>query len=231
MLFQSLIPHDFAAFSLTEKLSQLYQDLSSVKDQKINLMSISKLYQMRYYRVSDFFEILQVLGFCYLVDRKLFFWKGLDFCFEKMIEKYSDFELQCLSDDALAIFSVEKNSSLGKISLHLIFLSLFLGSENLNLRTILKILGPKEINQQNLRRRIYLVLTFLKICGIVKQKGKTGEFSFILPKEKFYSKAMNERKAFLSSENPLSIESIMNRLDGIYLNSIQRNRIQFIANQ
>jgi hypothetical protein len=216
MLPQRFNSYNSGLSSVTEKFSQLYHDLFIIQGQQLNVLSISNLYQIQYRRVYDFIGILQYLGICQLIDRKQFFWKGLDCAFQNLIEKYTDFEIQSLSADPFTIFSVGKSPSLGKISLHLIFLSLFLGLEILNLKTMLQILSSKEIHQQSLQRRIYLVLTFLRICGIVKQNGRSGEFAFILPRDKFYSESLNQRKLFLSLENSLSIESIMNRLDGTF---------------
>jgi hypothetical protein len=63
----------------------------------------------------------------------------MESCYATLIEKYSEIEIQSLTLNPLLIFSLGKSSSLGKIALYLILLSLFLGSEIMTYKSMLAV--------------------------------------------------------------------------------------------
>jgi hypothetical protein len=65
----------------------------------------------------------------------------------------------------------------------------------------------------------------LKVCGIVKQSTRIGEYCFILPRDSFHEFAMKKRKYIEVEQNPLPIELMLNRLNGGYLKSVQKVRV------
>jgi hypothetical protein len=165
-----------------------------------------------------------------MIDQTHLAWRGIESCYEILINRYSEIEIQSLTMNVSSVLSVGKAPPLGKIALHIVVFSLFLGLEIMTFKLMQSVIGGNEVRTKSFRRRTYLAFSYLKICGLVKLNFHAGEYVFLVPRKRFHEVAMNRRRSVEAAQKPLSIGFLLNRLSGCYLESVQKARALEIQN-
>ena len=207
--------------SLFKKLVDEYE---ISKPQNINIIQVSKQYGIQHRRVYDFFNFLTYLGVCQGLERRRICWIGLKNAQETLKKLYAEIECSSFTESFSNLFSVGPSPSLGNIATKFVCLYFYLGVDVLSMRNVSVLFHHPRTDIKSLERRMYLVLSFLEIIGIVSHTSKRSEYKLIMKKDDFIPNAFFQRKMFSSKKNDLTIDCLLNNINENYIRQINNDR-------
>lgn len=210
--------------TISSVFRNIIEDYSEKKPKDISIMLIAKNYNVQHRRVYDFFNLLTSLGACESVVRGKIGWLGLEYVQGTIKQMYINIECSSMDVSMRELFSIGQSPSLGAIATRLICLYLYLGVDRLILKNVSAILHDPRSDIRSLERRIYLVLNFLEVIGIVAHTVKTSEYKLMLPTEEIITDAMVAKHNYAKQSHNFNFEKMMSRLDDVYVASMQRER-------
>jgi len=213
---KSAIQRDKNANSLSDSYKRIILDFEESKPSSINIVSVAKDYGIQHRRVYDLFNLLTALGICQSVERGKLSWNGIGSINKVIREAYSNIEGECITKPFRSVFCLGPSPSLGSIATHFLCMYLYFGVDTLLLRQVSSIFHDPRSDIKSLERRMYLVLNFLEIMGIVAHTLKTNEYKLVwnLSEPKRYG--LLKRCQIIDSQSPHSIERLLNHIDCNY---------------
>ena len=211
-------------------LSDLVKAFETEKPNNICIMAISREHNLQHRRVYDFFNLMSSLGVCNVVERGRISWNGLLEIKRSLQKAYEEVEAKSLTQNLETLFRPGHSPSLGAIALSFLCLYLYLGITTLPIRQVSLLFHDGQSEIKSLERRVYLVLNFLEVVGVVQHTSKTGEYKLVLDCGEIVEKAMRARRQLGGSWKAWSIESLLNRYDHAYLFNLYADRCACFAN-
>jgi hypothetical protein len=129
-----------------------------------------------------------------------------------------------------SLFVLGKSPSLGLIATRFLCLYLYLGVSVLSMRRVALVFHGRRHGIKSLERRMYLVLNFLEILGVVEQTHCVSEYRLILDATAIVALAMNERKQEYEKSRPGSFESLLSRYNRSALDEMYAKRLEIFMN-
>jgi hypothetical protein len=211
--------------SLTDAYKQIIHNFEKTKPANISIINVARDYNIQHRRVYDLFNLLASLGVCQNIERGKLAWIGLD-CFKTTIAKaYAKIEIDSLTTPISRLFCLGPSPSLGQIATHFVSMYLFFGIDTLLLKQVSSVFHDPRADIKSLERRMYLVLSFLDIMGIVTHTMKTNEYKLMLDLSEAQEYALQQKKKFEKARCPLSLENLLNSSDGPYVSDIRTQRL------
>lgn len=202
--------------TISEVFKEIIREFQVTKPHDISVMALVKAREIQHRRVYDFFNLLTHLGVCQCVTRGQLAWIGISAVSERIMEAYAKLEVASMNTSFESLFSIGPSPSLGSIAIKFLCLYLYLGVDKLVLRQVATILYDPRNDRKSLERRIYLVLNFLEVIGIVSHTAKTGEYKLLLPTQDIKSHALEMKHRCAEQCFQCSMENLLNRLDDTY---------------
>ncbi|OHT08732.1 hypothetical protein TRFO_04830 [Tritrichomonas foetus] len=190
------------------------------KPQNISIMNIAREHDVQHRRVYDFFNMLTSLGVCRVIERGRLAWVGLHEIENTLMKTYAHMEMTSLCECQASLFNAGTSPSLGTLALNFIGLYFFLGVEILSMRQAAKIFYDHQSDIKSLERRLYLVLNFLEVINVVAHTSKTSQYRLVINRERIVQYGLLARKNACQKLMVISVESLLNRVDSIYLSGI-----------
>lgn len=212
-----------AHHNLSYVFKKLVRDFEQNPPHDINVMKTSKKYQIQHRRVYDFFNFLTYFNICKSVERKKLSWNGLDKFVTNIALFYSEVEVMSLTMPLSEIFNLGPSPSLGAIANRLVCLFLFMDTDILVFKKAALLFNGFSPDVKSLERRMYLVISFLEIIGVVEKSSKKSEFTLLLDRQPIISEAMKSRAA-AQQPSPFSVESILSKYSKAYYNELFSGR-------
>lgn len=211
--------------SLTDSYKQIISDFEKSRPTNINIINVAREYGIQHRRVYDLFNLLTALGVCENIERGKLSWIGLN-CLKATIAKtYEKIEIDSLTKPVSRIFSLGPSPSLGQIATHFVSMYLFFGIDTLLLKQVSGIFHDPRSDIKSLERRMYLVLSFLDIMGVVTHTMKTNEYKLTIDLSDVQKRAFEKKKSFEKTRCPLSLENLLNSSEGPYVSDIRAQRL------
>ena len=210
--------------SISVILKAVIKDFEETKPQNISVMSISREQNIQHRRLYDFFNVLTSLGACTVVERGRIAWEGLGKIEQTLMEMYAQIEVSSITEGQAEIFNAGTSPSLGTLALNFIGLFFFLGVDVLSMRKAAKIFYDNRSDIRSLERRLYLVLNYLEIINIISRTTKTSQYRLMLNRERIVQYALYVRQNELSRKMVFSVETLLNRVEPVYMNSLYIKR-------
>ena len=212
--------------SLTDVYKQIISDLEFKKPNNINILNISKEYGIQHRRVYDLFNLLTSLGVCQNVERGKLAWCGI-FNVPTIISKaYSKIEINSLTMSPAQLFCLGPSPSLGDIATHFISMYLFFDVDTLLLKQVSSMFHDPRADIKSLERRMYLVLSFLELLGIVAHTMKTNEYKLLLDLSQAKKAALTAKRKIIHNQYPLALENLLNNVAGPFYMDIRKERLR-----
>lgn len=210
--------------SLSDAYKQIINNFEKTRPTNINIINVAHDYSIQHRRVYDLFNLLAALGVCQNIERGKLAWIGLD-CFKATIAKaYAKIEIESLTTPVSRLFCLGPSPSLGQIATHFVSMYLFFGIDTLLLKQVSSIFHDPRADIKSLERRMYLVLSFLDIMGIVTHTMKTNEYKLTIDLSEAQEYAL-EQKKFEKARFPLSLQNLLNSSEGPYVSDIRTQRL------
>jgi hypothetical protein len=184
-------------------------------------MTISKQYKVPHRRAYDFFNLLASLGVCTSTERTRMHWCGVSQITPSLAEAYTQFEPGPCNPHPTSLFGMSSSPTLGFLAHRFIFLYLYHGFDVLSIRQAMRIFRTPSIDGKSLERRLYLVLSFLAVLGLVSHAEKLGEYRLMLDRTDIVRPAMNAKMGQVTRGYDNTVAELLNRparsiLDQIY---------------
>ena len=211
--------------SLTEAYRKIINTFEETKPSNISIVNVARDYGIQHRRVYDLFNLLTYLGVCQNIERGKLAWIGLD-CFKTAVAKaYAQIEIDSITLPVSKIFCLGPSPSLGQIATHFISMYLFFGVDTLLLKQVSSIFHDPRADIKSLERRMYLVLSFLELMGIVSHTTKTNEYKLIADLSAAQNYAIEQKKKVEKIQCPLSLENLLNTSVGPYTSDLKLQRL------
>lgn len=212
------------ARSISNVFRVLVIDYEQSHPHDISIMKIAKDNSIQHRRVYDFFNLLSYLNVCQIVERGKLSWVGTQEIAGVVREVYTQIECMSVSQGIKELFNVGQSPSLGILATKFISLYFYLGMDKLLLRQVSILFHDGKSDIKSLERRMYLVLNFLEIIGVVIHTTKTGEYRLLIYDQQIKDQAMQQRFWMAQSASNNFVESMMSHCSQSYENSIARAR-------
>ncbi|EAY02759.1 hypothetical protein TVAG_369870 [Trichomonas vaginalis G3] len=210
--------------SLTDSYKQIVNDFEQLKPANINIVNVAQQYGVQYRRVYDLFNLLTSLGVCQNVERGKLAWIGLSSVPSVISKAYAKIEIASLHKPMNQVFCLGQSPSLGMIATHFISMYLYFNVDTLLLRQVSSTFHDPRTDIKSLERRMYLVLSFLEIMGVVAHTMKTNEYKLILDLSAAKESALQQKRKYQQSKCPLSLENLLNSVGGPFTTDLQAER-------
>lgn len=210
--------------SLTDAYKQIVYDFEKLKPSNINIVNVAKQYGVQHRRVYDLFNLLTSLGVCQNIERGKLAWIGLSSVTSVISKAYAKIEIASLHKPTNQIFCLGQSPSLGMIATHFISMYLYFDVDALLLRQVSSIFHDPRCDIKSLERRMYLVLSFLEIMGVVAHTMKTNEYKLVLDLSAAKEAALQQKRKYQQSKCPLSLENLLNSVGGPFMTDLQVER-------
>ncbi|OHS93026.1 hypothetical protein TRFO_40649 [Tritrichomonas foetus] len=223
---QSIVPvvpssSSSASSSTSNVFRQLIYESEKYKPRNITIMAIAREYNIQHRRVYDFYNLLTALGVCKIMQKGQLSWVGLSAIEPTLMQAYASVEADSANKkDIKEVFNVGSSPSLGSLAINFIKMYFYLNVDTISMRKVSKIFHDGKADMKSLERRLYLVLNFLEIIGIVSHASKTGVYKLNIDRECIISYAWAMRKNATEATLDLSLECLLNRFDSTYLNTL-----------
>lgn len=214
------------ANSLSECYKQIIREFEEKRPNNINIINIAKEYGIQHRRVYDLFNLLTSLGVCQNVERGKLTWLGISQITNVISKAYAKIEIGSLTKPTSQLFCLGPSPSLGSIATHFISMYLFFDVDTLLLRQVSTIFHDQRADIKSLERRMYLVLSFLEIMGIVAHTMKTNEYKLVIDLSASKEYALSQKKSFIQAKNPLSLENLLNTTKGPFEKDLKNERLR-----
>ena len=212
--------------SLTDVYKQIITDLELKKPNNINILNISKEYGIQHRRVYDLFNLLTSLGVCQNVERGKLAWCGIYNVPTVISKAYSKIEINSLTMTPAQLFCLGPSPSLGAIATHFISMYLFFDVDTLLLKQVSSMFHDPRADIKSLERRMYLVLSFLELLGIVAHTMKTNEYKLLLDLSSAKKAALTAKRNIVHNQYPLALENLLNNVAGPFYMDIRKERLR-----
>ena len=219
-------PKKRASNSLTDIYKHIIHDLEEKKPNNINILNISKEYGIQHRRVYDLFNLLTSLGVCQNVERGKLAWCGIYNVPNVISKAYSKIEINSVTTPTPQLFCLGPSPSLGSIATHFISMYLFFGVDTLLLKQVSSMFHDPRADIKSLERRMYLVLSFLELLGIVAHTMKTNEYKLLLDLSSAKKAALNAKRSVINSQYPLALENLLNNVSGPFYTDLRKERLR-----
>jgi hypothetical protein len=180
-------------------------------------MGIAKEFSIQHRRVYEFFNLLSSLGICSVMERGRLAWVGLGEVSNTLKQVYGEIEVASVNQNMQSLFKTTKSPTLGLIGLRFLGLYLYLGVDYLSMRRVAQLFHDGKSDLKSLERRMYLVLNFLEVIGLVERTKKMSEYRLTIDRSAIVEYAMNKKKQCTTSSYPHSVDSLLNRYNHSFL--------------
>ena len=194
------------------------------KSQNINVIQLSQTYKMQHRRVYDFFNFLTSFGVCRIIERKKVGWVGIDNFYTHLQEEYENMERDSCVLSMKELFELGPSPSLGNIGSKFLCLFIYLNIKKLSMKNVSAFFHDPRTDIKSLERRIYLVLSFLEIIGVIQKGHSRGEYMLTADVSSILQSGFEARKAEMISKYPNSLENLLNNFSDSYVSSIYEMR-------
>lgn len=218
--------HERSTSSLSETYKQIIREFEEKKPSNISIVNIAKEYGIQHRRVYDLFNLLTALEVCQNVERGKLAWLGLSNITNVIKTAYAKIEIASLTKTTSQLFSLGPSPSLGSIAKHFISMYLFFDVDTLLLRQVSTIFHDPRADIKSLERRMYLVLSFLEIMGIVAHTMKANEYKIVIDLSDIKEYAIVQKRNFVKTRSPLSLENLLNNTKGPFEADIKSERLR-----
>jgi hypothetical protein len=106
---------------------------------------------------------------------------------------------------------MSSSPTLGFLASRFIFLYLYHGIEVLSIRQAMRVFRTPSIDAKSLERRLYLVLSFLAVLGLVSHAEKLGEYRLALDRTDIVRQAVNAKMGQAAMGYDRTIAELLNR--------------------
>lgn len=210
----------------SESLSTVFRKLVTSYEERppseINIKQISLEYNANHRRVYDFFNFLSYFDVCRPSHPKKLVWVGINNIYNVIAMDYMRIEEASEVLSIKELFVLPQGPSLGVIASKFLSLYFYLNVKSLSMRKAAALLFDGTSDIKSLERRIYLVLSFLEILGILKHGLKRSEYDLIMDPKPLITMALSAKKEKI--HNPYSISCLLNRYDQAYVSQLFNSR-------
>lgn len=193
----------------------------SSRDSSHSIADLSKRFRIKRRRLYDIINVFEAIGFCQKPDLDRVSWNGRQNLMTIIENLATDTKLYDGGKTVSELFPV--SCSVGISSLSLSFLRLFyaLGTNVLDIRIIGKFLSRDTNRYKSTLCKLYQISYILGAIDIILRNGNQAcEVTLHESFRRFLKKPV--------VQDPLSLESLLNRRDGQISNNIFENRMQEI---
>lgn len=181
-------------------------------------------------RLYDLFNVLSALGLCTKTMRKLYVWTGEAKMMGIIQQEYERVESQVFTEDIWDIFKMPESPPIGQLTIAIILIYLFFGTEEMTLKQICLIMTQKRSKMGRLLRRLYLAAFFLEQIGIISHAYHIGGYRLAIDTNEIISSAFANMKArYVFPIN--SIASQLHTIDSSYINEIKSARRELLLHK
>ena len=224
-----IAPSPSGQLTVTDILRKIIRKYEKTKSRNINVMNISRKYNLQHRRVYDLFNLLTALRVCKSIERGKIAWVSSSEAIKTIANEYQKIEIDSLSKSMKQIYEVDQSPNLGVLGTKFLSLYLFLDVQVISLKgAILLFYNPIKQDLKNLERRCYLVLGMLEVIGLITHMKRKGEYKLAIDIAYLKEEALQKKKLYAQEHFPFSIEAQLNTLDRSYIASLdQRRREEF----
>jgi hypothetical protein len=221
---QSHQPNQKRAPPIADVFRALVDRFEQRQEHSISAMAIAAEYHLSHRRVYEFFSLLSSLGVCSYIDRSQLTWNGLAQVPAAIEAAYTELEVAFRDAPIDAAFKLDESPNLGTIALRIVSVYLYVGAESLSMRRIALLLHDGLANLKSLQRRMYLVLNFMEVIGIVHRTKTVGEYRLFLNRTAIVATAMKKRQEACDGSGPLILETLLSRHGPEFLEPLHAKR-------
>ena len=174
-------------------------------------------------RQSDLYNILDALEVFNHVSDKLIVWRGFASTTAAFVRIGVQNEIRAQTESILEIFYVGQSPSLSTLVVKFISLFIYLGTKSLNIREVVNLMGDSPEHAKKILRRLYLVVFVLEQCNVIEHGFAYSNYSLKQPLDVIISAIFQEVPRLRQFPDG-SVESLLNRLDDIYIKNLHRRR-------
>jgi hypothetical protein len=174
--------------------------------------------------VYEFFNLLTSFGVCSPIERGQLAWQGLAEVPQAIETAYAEIEIASLTKTIDTVFKLDKSPSLGLIALRFLSLYLYLEVDTLSMRRVALLFHDRQSDIKTLQRRMYLVLSFMEVIGIVEHTKSVSEYRLILEPTTIVEKALKKRKEAGNESGPQLIDALLNHYGPEFLTRLRAAR-------
>jgi hypothetical protein len=196
---------------ITEVFRSMVTEFEATHPHGFSVMRIAKEYGIPHRRVYDFFNMLCSLGACSVIERSRLRWCGLEQIPHVLKEVYAELELSNVDESIQKTFSVGKSPTLGLLARKFICLYLYFGFDNISMRDAMRIFRDRRADVKSLERRLYLVLSFLEVIGVIMHTGKTSEYRLMIDRTAIVDQPAARKSQNTTNTFDMSLEALLNR--------------------
>lgn len=176
-------------------------------------------------RQSDLYNILNALDVFGYISDKLIIWKGFDATTSAFVRYGIQNEITSQKKGIIDIFRVGPSPSLSILVVKFICLFIYLGTDSLNIRDVVNLFSDSAEQAKKVLRRLYLVVFVLEHAGIIEHGNAYSLYTLKMPLDVIINTIFQETSR-LSMFPDGSIESLLSRLDGVYVKNLHRRRME-----
>ena len=217
-------PRQKQSAPISEIFKVILKDYEHKCPTSINIPRISKEYNVQHRRVYDFFNFLSSIGVCVGKEKKKISWVGIKTAKPYFIDAYMQLETSIGDESITELFNLGPSPSLGKIAVHFVSLFFYLGVNKLSMRAATILLKDDSTDIKSLERRLYLVLSFLEIIGVITHTEKRCEYEINIDVDQVVYEAFQKKLQSIEEVDPTSIMTLLNRTPQSKINSILQKR-------
>lgn len=176
-------------------------------------------------RQSDLYNILNALDVFGYISDKLIIWRGFEATTAAFVRYGIQNEILSQKKSIVEIFRVGPSPSLSVLVIRFICLFIYLGTDSLNIREVVNLFSDSAEQAKKVLRRLYLVVFVLEHSGIIEHGNAYSLYTIKLPLDVIISTIFQEASR-LTMFPEGSLESLLNRLDDVYVKNLHRRRIE-----
>lgn len=148
----------------------------------VDLNSLVSHFCVRRKTLYDMMSIMIALGIATRISPTSYHWHGIDHI-DNAISFVQQQSNSNLDDQPLeTMFKCAKDASLGNLSLSLLKLFWFIGSDNLNLHSVASLFGQRDVRFSSILRRLVVIRSCLRVVGVAHSDSSSESITLIHPK-------------------------------------------------
>lgn len=209
---------------ISEVFKNIIKKYEENKPHSISILKISKDYGVQHRRIYDFFNFLTAIGICNGRERKKLSWCGMSNALPYFIDSYTNLEISSGNSSMTSLFLLGPSPSLGKIATKFVCLYFYLGVQTISIRCASALFKDDLTDIKSLERRMYLVLSFLEIIGIITHTQKRCKYAINVNAKEITDKAILKKLEIMGKNDPLSIGALLNEAPAGYVASLLNQR-------
>lgn len=210
--------------SLISVFKMIVEDFEKRNPNDISITKITQNKNVQHRRVYDFFNMLTTLNICQYINKGKLKWNGVSSLNKTIQDAYIQIEIDSLDCTISSLFCVGPSPSLGSIAINFLCLFMYFGVDTFFFKNASMLFYHPSIDIKSLERRIYLVLNFLEVLGIVSHTSKTSEYRLNMNVKSIVENAINSRINVIKRRNSLSLENLLSRIDCHYIDNLWNSR-------